>query len=67
MNSTDSFGSCSSVSAIQLVSMSAALAIEPATVFSTECNNCHTYIKGDRVAPDLKGATDRHPRSWLVV
>jgi mono/diheme cytochrome c family protein len=39
---------------------------EPAAMFSTKCSSCHTYGQGDRVGPDLKGATARHPRGWLV-
>lgn len=39
---------------------------DPAAVFSTKCRSCHTYGQGDLVGPDLKGATARHTRSWLV-
>src|SRR5262245_19774725 len=51
---------------VQLGSIAAATAAEPATVFKTKCSSCHTFGKGDLVGPDLKGATDRHPRSWLI-
>lgn len=44
----------------------AAVPGEPAATFSTKCSSCHTYGQGDRVGPDLKGVTARHPRSWLV-
>ena len=37
-----------------------------ATTFSKRCAGCHTYGKGIRVGPDLKGVTDRHPRAWLL-
>jgi len=38
----------------------------PAATFSKRCAGCHTYGKGIRVGPDLKGVTDRHPRAWLL-
>jgi cytochrome c2 len=41
-------------------------ATEPATLFSTKCSSCHTFGHGDRVGPDLKGVTERHPRPWLI-
>jgi mono/diheme cytochrome c family protein len=40
--------------------------VEPAATFFTKCSSCHTYGQGDLVGPDLKGATARHPRSWLL-
>jgi len=39
---------------------------EPAALFKTKCASCHTFGKGDRVGPDLKGVTQRHPRPWLL-
>src|SRR5262245_30101148 len=38
----------------------------PSAVFTTRCSGCHTFGQGVRVGPDLKGATDRHPREWLI-
>jgi mono/diheme cytochrome c family protein len=38
----------------------------PAATFSKRCAGCHSYGKGIRVGPDLKGVTDRHPRDWLL-
>jgi mono/diheme cytochrome c family protein len=35
-------------------------------VFSTRCSSCHTFGKGDRIGPDLKGVTGRRARSWIV-
>jgi mono/diheme cytochrome c family protein len=37
-----------------------------AAVFSTRCTSCHTFGKGDKVGPDLKGVTERRQRSWLI-
>lgn len=37
-----------------------------AGVFSTRCSSCHTFGKGDKVGPDLKGVTARRERSWLM-
>lgn len=39
---------------------------EAGLLFGKRCTACHTYGKGIRVGPDLKGVTDRHPRSWLL-
>ena len=44
----------------------ASAAPDAAALFATRCSGCHTYGKGDFVGPDLKGATDRHSRSWLT-
>jgi cytochrome c2 len=44
----------------------ASAAADPAAVFTRKCSSCHTFGKGDLVGPDLKGATDRHTRSWLT-
>jgi mono/diheme cytochrome c family protein len=37
-----------------------------AALFSTRCTGCHTFGKGDKVGPDLKGVTARRDRSWLL-
>jgi cytochrome c len=39
---------------------------ESSTLFSTKCASCHTFGKGERIGPDLKGVTERHPRTWLL-
>jgi mono/diheme cytochrome c family protein len=44
----------------------ASAAADPATTFNRKCSSCHTFGKGVLVGPDLKGATDRHKRDWLV-
>ena len=45
---------------------SARQAADPAAVFAKKCSACHTYGKGDRVGPDLKGVTTRRDRAWLL-
>jgi cytochrome c2 len=45
---------------------SAVAATEPSTLFKTKCSSCHTFGKGDRIGPDLKGVTERHSREWLI-
>src|SRR5262249_34990980 len=30
------------------------------------CTSCHTYGRGVKVGPDLKGVTERRPRLWLL-
>lgn len=51
-----------------LVSLSPWLAgaADPATTFARKCSACHTVGGGKLVGPDLKGVTDRRPRSWLA-
>jgi cytochrome c2 len=44
----------------------AARAIEPKKVFNARCTACHTYGKGVKVGPDLKGVTTRRSRAWLI-
>jgi len=39
---------------------------DAATVFTTKCTSCHTFGKGEKVGPDLRGVTQRHSRTWLV-
>jgi mono/diheme cytochrome c family protein len=52
---------------IQCGSISPALAApEASTLFKTKCSSCHTFGKGDRVGPDLKGVTARRSREWLI-
>jgi len=43
-----------------------AAAADPSTTFSRKCSSCHTFGRGILVGPDLKGATDRHTRTWLA-
>lgn len=39
---------------------------EAASVFNKRCTACHTYGKGIKVGPDLKGVNDRRKRDWLL-
>jgi mono/diheme cytochrome c family protein len=40
-------------------------AAEAKRIFNQRCTACHTYGKGVKVGPDLKGATERRSRPWL--
>jgi mono/diheme cytochrome c family protein len=40
--------------------------LEAAATFNGRCSACHTYGKGIKVGPDLKGATERRKRDWLL-
>jgi mono/diheme cytochrome c family protein len=40
--------------------------VEAKAIFSKRCSVCHTFGKGVKVGPDLKGVTERRPREWLV-
>jgi mono/diheme cytochrome c family protein len=39
---------------------------EAAGIFNTRCTACHTYGKGIKVGPDLKGVNERRKRDWLL-
>lgn len=38
---------------------------EAAAIFGQRCTACHTYGKGIKVGPDLKGVTERRTHDWL--
>ena len=40
--------------------------VDAKNLFSKRCTVCHTFGKGVKVGPDLKGVTERRPREWLV-
>jgi mono/diheme cytochrome c family protein len=35
-------------------------------IFNQRCTACHSYGKGIKVGPDLKGVTERRKRPWLL-
>gem|GEM_PF-1059773 len=39
---------------------------EAAATFNKRCTACHTFGKGIKVGPDLKGVTERRKRDWLI-
>lgn len=39
---------------------------EAKKIFTTRCMACHTFGKGVKVGPDLKGVTERRQRDWIV-
>lgn len=39
---------------------------ESKKIFNTRCMACHTFGKGVKVGPDLKGVTERRQRDWLI-
>jgi mono/diheme cytochrome c family protein len=39
---------------------------EAAATFNKRCTACHTYGKGVKVGPDLKGVNERRKRDWLL-
>src|SRR5262245_52245281 len=51
---------------IAFIAPASAHALEPKKVFNTRCTACHTFGKGVKVGPDLKGVTTRRARTWLV-
>jgi len=44
----------------------AADSTEAANIFKKRCSACHTFGKGVKVGPDLKGVTERRKRDWLL-
>ncbi|MGA9669252.1 MAG: c-type cytochrome [Terracidiphilus sp.] len=44
----------------------AKFSLEAAATFNGRCTACHTYGNGIKVGPDLKGATERRKRDWLL-
>jgi cytochrome c2 len=52
--------------ALALLGSARAAHPQAAAVFSTRCATCHTFGKGDRIGPDLKGVTDRRARGWII-
>jgi len=44
----------------------AADAADAKRIFNQRCTACHTYGKGVKVGPDLKGVTERRQRPWLL-
>ncbi len=49
-----------------MLSSPAAHAIDAKKIFNQRCTACHTFGKGVKVGPDLKGVTARRQRPWLV-
>jgi len=43
-----------------------ARAFDAKKIFNSRCTACHTYGKGVKVGPDLKGVTVRRQRPWLL-
>jgi mono/diheme cytochrome c family protein len=41
-------------------------AAEAKRMFNQRCTACHTFGKGTKVGPDLKGVTERRSRPWLI-
>lgn len=39
---------------------------QAAATFNGRCTACHTYGKGIKVGPDLKGVNDRRKRDWIL-
>jgi len=39
---------------------------EAKKIFTTRCMACHTFGKGVKIGPDLKGVTERRQRPWLL-
>jgi mono/diheme cytochrome c family protein len=43
-----------------------ATAADAKKIFTQRCSACHTFGKGIKVGPDLKGVTQRRPHEWLL-
>lgn len=49
-----------------LAGVASADTAEAKKIFTTRCMACHTFGKGVKVGPDLKGVTERRERAWIV-
>ena len=47
-------------------SSNAKFSAEAAAIFNKRCTACHTFGKGTKVGPDLKGVNDRRKHDWLI-
>src|SRR4029077_17790861 len=47
-------------------SSGAKFSAEAAATFNKRCTACHTYGKGVKVGPDLKGVNERRKLDWLL-
>jgi mono/diheme cytochrome c family protein len=45
---------------------SPASSAEAKTIFRQRCTACHTFGRGVKVGPDLKGVTERRTQDWLL-
>jgi cytochrome c2 len=52
--------------AVVLIPARPAGAVDAKKVFNQRCTACHTFGKGVKVGPDLKGVTIRRQRPWLL-
>jgi cytochrome c2 len=52
--------------AISALAPGRAHAVDAKKVFNQRCTACHTFGKGVKVGPDLKGVTVRRQRPWLL-
>ena len=52
--------------AVVLLPARPAHAVDAKKVFNQRCTACHTFGKGVKVGPDLKGVTVRRQRPWLL-
>jgi cytochrome c2 len=59
-------GSTSRISDDDDMALGAKFSPEAAATFNGRCTACHTYGKGIKVGPDLKGVTERRKRDWLL-
>jgi nitrate reductase gamma subunit len=48
------------------VGEAAADAADSKKIFTQRCMACHSFGKGVKIGPDLRGVTERRPRPWLV-
>ena len=52
--------------AITLLTPNPAHAVDAKKIFNQRCSACHTFGKGVKVGPDLKGVNARRQRPWLL-
>ncbi|TMQ16980.1 MAG: c-type cytochrome [Deltaproteobacteria bacterium] len=60
------FGISLGASTLLLSGRASADTAEAKKIFTTRCMACHTFGKGVKIGPDLKGVTERRQRPWLL-
>jgi mono/diheme cytochrome c family protein len=48
------------------LTLPASAADDAKAIFRKRCTGCHTFGRGVKVGPDLKGVTERRTRQWLL-
>jgi mono/diheme cytochrome c family protein len=59
-------GLCGFLLALAVPRTGHAADVDAKRIFGQRCSSCHTFGRGVKVGPDLKGVTSRRERPWLL-